>query len=355
MSIKKKVASKSKHQEQPKKKVAPQSAAQDFLNDADVKASNAALESGGLTLKIEKGRTPVYFTSSAYGSGNVHWVKGSSGKGDFRVVCGGGLEGRGYAPDSCEICKWMSEVYDRASKLQTSSPKKAQQIRDTANRVHAKFEVLFVAAKGELLTVKDKKTGKKRESADFDDAQVGLLPLTKKQWQDFQALVDGEKYAFIESKKDLFNRAIIIDKRNRNEDRYPTVEFIPSNKQQDCPVEYDKEDFDVVSPFEIDKETIIEVAQMLRHGKKQTEEDAAYEDEESLDEYLDDDKADDDADDEPEETDDDDTVDTDDEPDDFDDSFLEDDDDEPEEQPKKKAAPQQHKGAQKKFKGKADF
>lgn len=307
-----------------------------FLNDGDVKASNAALSSAGMNLTIEKGRTPVYFLSAAYADGYVHWV-GSGGKSNFRVVCGGGLEGKGYAPESCKVCKWMSEVYDKATQLQSAGkPKQAQVIRNTANAVHAKYELLFVAAKGEMLVSKDKRTGKKVGVPDFDEAEVGTLSMTKKQWQDFQGLVEGGRYDEIESKKDLFNRIIIIDKRNRatdgKKDRYPTVEFIPSKKQSDAPIEVDLKDYPLGERFIVEAKTIDEVAQMLRHGKVKKDE-AEYEDEEALDDYLDDDNdvpdESDDGGDAVEEVDDDDNpddvVDADDE---FDDSFLSDDDEE---------------------------
>jgi len=300
----------------------------DFYNDKDTKESQEALESGGKILTIDQGKTPIYVLESGYEDGYVHWVR-VKGQGSQRVVCGGGLEGKGFAPDECGLCKHSMDIFAEARELDDAGKtSRAAKVRQQGNDLRAKYEAHFLVIKGEVVKIKDQKTGKKRAVADYEDGKVGVLAMTKRQYQDFLALLNGEKYPYVETKKDLLNRSIILDKAKRGDAMYATIEFVPSRNKTNKPeVEYKVEDF-LTDVFVIDTEQIDKAVALLS-GSGVAHEDDAGEDDFEDDDILDDeevDEADDDL-----------------GADDFDDGFLDDVDDieevEEEEPEEKKTKP----------------
>jgi len=269
--------------------------AKDLTKQADIQQSLDSQESsGGMMLKIPEGKTPVYFLSSAYEDGYIHWID-VPGAGRVRVVCAGGLEGKGFAPDTCSICAYCLSMYERAK--QVSDPDKAQKLKNLGNDSHAKYEAQFVVAKGEMVKVKNEK-GEKVSVADFDDATVGVLSMTGTQYKAFMALRDSEAYPFIKGTGDLLNRAILLDKAKRESGgkpaKYATIEFKPARNQMDKPsVQWKPEDFPLADNFQIDLEQVEKAYTALvgSAAKSNTKKiaDDAYEAEEDLDDLLGDD------------------------------------------------------------------
>ena len=347
----------------------------DMRKDEDVQAAKEATAQSKRTLTIEQGVTPIYFLSGKFNSGFVHWVKGVDKK--MRVICGGGEEGKGRAPDECPICHIVMRTYQKAKQVEKEGhEEKADKIRVQARDMSAKYEMEFVVAKGEMVYVGKNKKGKRVYKPDFDDAKVGILSLSKKQRDDLWSLAEGEKYPFIQSKNDLLTRAIKIDKAKRGDSDYATIDWIPAKETMKAPVKVDLKEFDISADYEIDKDELKKIAKQIsgggvamskknKKGKKKHEvdyEDEELEDEEEdedEDEDSDDDDNDDDEDDEDDVEEDDEDEDDDeeeeeeddeDDDDDDDEDFLE--DDEEEEKPKKSKKGKKHskKSKEKKMK-----
>ena len=206
--------------------------------------------------------------------------------------------------------------------------KAVKRLREHASQMRARYEAAFIGAKGEF--VKEKKNGKKVNVPDFEEGEVGILPMTRTQFESFTGLRKDEKFKFMKGPQDLVNRVIVADKAKRGGSDYATIEFIPSSHISDPPdLEYDEDDFDLDARYEIDEDIIEKI--MLALDGDDEDDDGLDMDEEDFN--LDDDDDDDDD----EEVEDDDDADDDDDldfDDDDDDIF---DDEEEEEVPKKKS------------------
>ena len=248
--------------------------AKEIDNEEDVQGSLDSFErSGSNVLKIPEGKTPIYLLSGEYQDGYVHWVNIAGNI--TRVVCLGGVEGRGWAPDECPICKYVAEMYGKAKKLEEShgkEDKRVKALRKKAGRLRAKYEAHFVAAKGELVREKTG-SGKKRFVPDFEDCDVGILSCTKQQFEDLTSIRKSEKYPFMNGGKDLLNRPIVVDKRKRGDSIYATSEFIPSKRTSDLDVDYDEDELGLDSDFEIDEESAEAVVELLQKPAESTDED----------------------------------------------------------------------------------
>jgi hypothetical protein len=249
-----------------------------FTNDEDVKKSLASMQDqSGLNLKIEEGKTPVYILEEDYFDGYVHWV--SVGDRRFRVVCAGGIEGHGFAPETCKICAYVMSEYKRAKQLaKDGNDRESGKVKDSANEMRGKYEAMFVAAKGDMVLTKDSK-GEKKLVSDFDDATVGILQMTQRQYEDLLATVKSDEYPHVKATSDLLNRAIVLDKQKRDSGgrkaRYATIKFIPSRNQTPKPkVEYKKEDYDLESMFAID---LSEVDKVMSAMASDARDDVDYE------------------------------------------------------------------------------
>ena len=243
--------------------------------EKDIAHSEESLSEPGQSknLKIPDGKTPVYILSPDYADGYVHWLSLPDGS-RLRVVCGGGLEGKGFAPTECALCKKTVETY-RAAKNSTDK-KEAMILKEQGNQMRAKYSAEFIAAKGEILWEKDKSTGKKTPVPDFDEAEVGILNLSQKQYRDLIGLRGSQKYPFIKTGGDLLNRVIILDK-GKHEDTpgssggFSTVIFIPSKRTSDAPVEFDTKEFDTKADFEIDEDQIKSAVDLLEGEYEEVE------------------------------------------------------------------------------------
>ena len=283
----------------------------DFMAEEDVQESLDSQSRGdGRTLTIPEGKTPVYFLSGSYADGYIHWVSLPDGS-RVRVVDPDGLEGRGWTPDTNPITKYCQTLYKEAKAAEDAGQeKKAKALRARAGQMKPRYEARFLVAVGELVRVK-KKDGSKGFEPDFEGAKVGILALTRKQFDDFVALRKSERYPFIKSPQNLLDRPIILDKRKRDDAMFATIEFIPSRHPMDPPdVEYDADDFDLDSDYEADEEQVAKLAKLLRGAAKdddddEVELDTADDDDDLDDDFLDDEDAEEEEDDEDEDTDDD--------------------------------------------------
>jgi hypothetical protein len=251
-----------------------------LLSEEDVQSTIDSM--GGSTSKVfkfdENKHTPVFLMCSRYQSGHVHYVE-LPGGGCQRIVCAS----EKFDPTSCKLDGICLENYREAKRLESDGdPVAGKRLRDATNKMRRVFAAEFIAVKGEMITTKDSKTGKKTEVADFEDGEVGILSLSEAQFQDFTGLVNSAEYPYMKSFADLFNRAIIVDKRKREKAGkkalYPTTKFIPSANTSPKPkIEYNEDEFNLDSDFEVDLEKIESVMTLLQDTVLGGEADLEYE------------------------------------------------------------------------------
>jgi hypothetical protein len=239
----------------------------DLTSEEDVQQSLDDAEGSrqGNNIKIPEGKTPIYMLKSDYADGYVHWV--NLPEGATRVVCGCDDEHKGWDPEHCPLCKVTAQIYGQAKKLEDKEGKDdptVKKIRSRANKIRAKYEAHFLAVVGEL--VKEKTgPGKFIWSSDFSDGRVGILSMTRQQYNDFTALRNSpDKYPFMKGPADLCNRPIVLEKSKKGNSEYATIEFIPSKHPSDPPeVEYEEDDFDLDVDFECDEDRLEKVAELI--------------------------------------------------------------------------------------------
>jgi len=266
--------------------------ARDLDRADDVQESLDSMETQGNILRIPEGRTPVYILNSEYADGYAHWVKAKGGGVSPRVVCAGGVEGKGWVPEECPICALVAALYKKAKSIEAKHGEtdEVKTLRKSASNIRAKYEAHFLAVKGEL--VKERVKGGKKMVPDFEDGQVGILSLTRQQFEDFVYLRKSDKLPFMKDGEDLTNRIIVLDKRKRGKSTYATTEFIPSKRTSDPPdLEYDEEEFDLEEDFEVDEDDLENAADLSRKSKDDDDDD--FEDDDV--DFEDDDDDDDDA------------------------------------------------------------
>ncbi len=187
--------------------------------EEDVQTTKKAMEQPpSWFIGIPDKKTPWYFINLDYADGYVHWY--DIGGGARRVVCAGGLEGKGFATEECPICAYVLELYQDAKRLkQEGEDAKAKQLKDRANNLRAGPEVQFKAIRGQRTLLKTR-TGKKW-IADWDmededtTVAVGVVSLSTSQFDGLTAMINGEKTKFIESGDDLGNRVMWTAKERR--------------------------------------------------------------------------------------------------------------------------------------------
>jgi hypothetical protein len=250
-----------------------------LTNDKDVQSTQKSFDTNSKILKFDENtKSPIYILDDGYEEGFVHWVALPDGR-RARIVCGGGMEGKGFDPTNCKICNYLVEGYREARALEAEDPKEADKMRKTLNQMRANYSAEFRAVKGELLKIKDPKTGAKTLSPDFDEYVVGILALTEPQFNSLIALVGSDNYPWMKTNADLLNRVLILDKRKRNKQgkdaKFPSVEFQPLKNQSDLPkIEYDKDELDTTKDFEIDEEKIEKAFNLLNGGGEYEDEEA---------------------------------------------------------------------------------
>lgn len=314
-------------------------------NQEDVARTSKAAEGHGgqQFLSIPDAKTPWRLLSLDYADSFVHWVEVSGNRRPVR--CGGGIEGEGFKPDDCPICQHMLGLYQDAKALRADGDEaKADKLKNHANEMRGQLQVVMKAIRGQYALMKDPKTKKKYRVADWDmedsetNVEVGLLSLSKAQWEGLTGLIGGEDTPFIESPEDLLSHTLFTEKerrKGRTGAKYSAVVWGAEEEESEMPdieIPEEVEKANLDDFCEIDREELAQVYQAL---SGQTIEDPEEDEEVEMEEDSDDDDVDEDylsdveGDDEAEEFEDDIPYDED----------EEDEEDEEEEPPKKKPAP----------------
>lgn len=244
----------------------------DFLNQSDV---DAALEDGNTRstgsrqIRFADGLTTVWILSRNHEYGQVHWIEGDNDK-PKRVVCGGGAENQGWAPDECQLCDYVRGLY--AAARETQNKREADGYKAQAARMKAKFEATFIAVKGDIVKTRFKAPGGGYKDMmvptfDTEDSFVGLLSLSYAQYKSFVGLVKEDTYPFITGLDNLLDRPLVFEKKQRGNDRFKTVHCRPGSRTpQEIPdLEWDEESFtsQLVSLYEVNHENIASVVARL--------------------------------------------------------------------------------------------
>lgn len=235
----------------------------------DVKSSKKAIErEESHFLKIPDAKTPWYLQSLDYADGFVHWYEVGGTR--RRVVCAGGIEGKGFAADDCPICALVLEMYQEAKEWDNEGNEaKAKKIKQAANDLHAKAEFQFKAIRGNRLLIKTK-TGKEWVAdwdADDEDsnAEAGVLGMSEAQFRGLTEMIGGEATPFIESGDDLGNRVLWSAKEKRKGKtggKYSAVVWTADEDPSELPefeIPEAVEEMDLEESFEIDLEEIDKV------------------------------------------------------------------------------------------------
>jgi hypothetical protein len=257
------------------------SAVKDFLDEDDVKSSDAMTRDNSNIIKFQKDeKSPIYFLRSQFIDGFAHWVTLPSGD-SVRVPCIGGTEGNGRDPDNCPICKYVDSLYKQATQAKGQN---AENLREQASKMRGSYEIYFIVAKGSLSVVKIRDDGKHTTSVDFDDPQVGIMRLTKAQYNTLRGI--PTKYSYISSNKDLFNRYIMVDKQVRGDDGYASIEFIPAEKPTKKPDVDIPDELDISEYFDADIVEARKVLALHMSDSEEDEEDVDYENDDDDEEVI---------------------------------------------------------------------
>lgn len=311
-------------------------------NQEDIKSTKDAVEQApSWFLNIPDQKTPWYFISLDYADGFVHWYDSAGSA--RRVVCAGGVEGKGFATDTCPICAHVLELYQEAKRLNEEGDEaRAKQVKDRANRMRAKMEVHFKVIRGQRTLLKTK-TGKEWV-ADFDMSDedgtsgVGIISLSEAQFKGLIGLINGNGTEFIQSGDDLGNRVLWTSKESRKGKtggKYSAVVWSADDHTSDMPeVEIPQEllDMDLGDDFKVNPEEVEKVYSLVSgQAIEEPEDDEDVDLDADSDDVVEDSDLDDLDDDE----------DPDDDDDDFDDDLPEgfDDEDDEEEAPRVKKSP----------------
>jgi len=261
-------------------------------SEADVESTQKAMEQApSWFLKIPDKKTPWYFLSLEYADGYVHWY--NAGGLDRRIVCDGGLEGKGFATDDCSLCAYVLELYQEAKRLKEEGHEgKAKAMKDRANKLHANAEVQFKAIRGQRTLMKT--DDGKEWIADWDtededsSVDVGIITLSEAQFDGLTAMIKGEHTEFIKSGDDLGNRILWTSKekrKNKSGRKYNAVVWDVDEKETeipDLPVETELLDMDLRENFALDSEELAKVYELVSGQKvEETSEDEVVELEEN--------------------------------------------------------------------------
>lgn len=237
--------------------------------EEDVQSTAKAMEQApSYFISIPDKKTPWYFINLDYADGFVHWY--DVGGQARRVVCSGGLEGKGFATDTCPICAYVLELYQEAKRLKEEGEEaKSKQVKSRANDLHANAEVQFKAIRGQRTLLKTK-TGKEW-IADWDvededsTVDVGIISLSEAQFLGLKGLIKGEDTQFIQLGDDLNKRVLWTSKERRKGKsgrKYSAVVWDADEAESDMPeMEVDQEllDMDLRENFVIDEEEVEKV------------------------------------------------------------------------------------------------
>lgn len=213
----------------------------------DIKNTSASMESGGQNyfLSIPDAKTPWFLLGLEYTSFFTHWYESSQG-GRRSVVCAGGPEGGGFAVDECGLCQHVLDLFQEGKALREDGSEDAgNSLKKKANGLKAKGQVVLKAVRGNLVLIKNPKTGEKYYEADFDlddedsNAQIGLLSLSQAQWDGLIGLINGENTPFIRDGEDLGKRVLYTKKVSKKgkstNSKYTQVVWSADEEESELP------------------------------------------------------------------------------------------------------------------------
>lgn len=194
-------------------------------------------------VKFEKGKTPFYICDEEYHEGYFHYVEDSDGQ-KRKVLCAGGIEAKGFAPDDCSICAVLAE-------LRSLNDKGLKKLISDAD---ASYGANFIVAAGELIA--ERRGSKKVMVPDFEDREVGVTSFSHAQ---FESLKDSADLA------DLVDRIIVVKREMTTGNfKYLDSTFLPSKKASDCPADPEEyEDIDLEEIYALDDDLAEELADHL--------------------------------------------------------------------------------------------
>lgn len=238
-------------------------------NQDDIQSTAKAMEKAqSWYLSIPDQKTPWRLLSLDYSDGYVHWY--DIGGGARRIVCAGGLEGKGFATSVCPICAYVLEQYQEAKRLLDEGDEaKSIQVKNRANRLHGKPEVQFKALRGQRTLLKTKLG--KEWVADFDlsdeesTSAVGIISLSESQFSGITGLIHGSGTEFIKTGDDLERRVLWSTKEHRKGKtggKYSAVVWSADSAESAMPdIEIPSElaDMDLTTNFTINNDEIDKV------------------------------------------------------------------------------------------------
>ncbi len=250
-------------------------------------AESAVDSSRGDIIKIEDGHNWIIFLEEDFEQGFIHWVP--IGEKTLRRVCAGGLEGKGWAVEECDLCSLAKDQYDIKKEAKTDGDKAVvKEYNERGNKLRANYGAVFKAIKlgNKLKQGKNKKTGKpmKRYVPDLESIQVGKLSLTHSQLKKVFKLIEIDEetgdypYDFISSGEDLVNRPLDFLKGKEGEKLYSELKSITPMKKV---IEFEIAEDDIPETSkEFDFTDDLEKVVALYNGEDETESEGEYEEQE---------------------------------------------------------------------------
>ena len=241
--------------------------------EEDIQSTRKAMEQEpSWYLSIPDKKTPWYFINLDYADGFVHWY--DSGGLARRVVCAGGLDGKGFATDDCSLCAYVLELYQEAKRLkEDGQTARATQMKDRANRLHGKAEVQFKVIRGQRTLMKTKDG--KEWIADWDmeeedsTAGTGIISMSEAQFDGFTGMIKGEHSTFIESGDDLGTRVMWTAKERRKRKgggKYNAVVWSADEEESEIPdvvIEEELLEMDLGKNFVVDFDEVDKVYELV--------------------------------------------------------------------------------------------
>lgn len=259
----------------------------DLERSEDIDAAVGSFKGGGSYITLEDGETPIVILSAKYSDGYAHWVNLPDGA-NIRVICAGGLDGGGFAPDVCELCKVAANRYKKAKDLvRAGKEEAATEMKDSGNKIRSRYFANFVVAKGAFILAKVK--GEKKKVPDFDDKEVGIYNMSQSQYKLLVGLRGSEEYDFITEGSDLVNRVLKFTKARKGTSKYSQVIHIQPGRKE-IKLNIDDEEIDTLveeaeANAEVDEVAVARAVKALKKSRDDVEEDfQEYEKDEDEDE-----------------------------------------------------------------------
>jgi len=246
---------------------------------------SSSRDNQGNLIKLEEGHNFIVLLEEDYEEGYTHWVK-IKGK-TYRRTCLGGLETKGWDPESCELCNLSLEMYDMKKAANLDGDKLlAKDYNERGNNIRSNYSGVFKAIKFPAIVERTKdKRGKsiKKHVPDYEEYEVGKIALTHAQVDKLFDLVEEDEPDFITEGSDVIMRVLDFHKGKEGDDVYARLKEIrPSKRKFDfkkLEEDFDEEAVpDISEEFALD-EDLDKIADLYRAELEGGEEEE-YEEEE---------------------------------------------------------------------------